>query len=123
MVVFIYWGKTGTGKTRSVYDQAKELGESVFSLVQNDSGTPWFDGYAGEEVLLIDDFYGWCKVSFLLKLLDRYPLNVQVKGSMIPFISKKIIFTSNIHPEYWFNWKNDEIKNAFFRRITEIKEF
>lgn len=123
MDVRIYWGDTNTGKTKKCFGDAKENGESVYVLTQNDSGTPWFDGYAGQDVILIDDFYGWIKVSFLLKLMDRYPMNVQVKGSMVPFVSKKIVFTSNKDPRDWYSWPNEQVKKAFFRRVTETRHF
>lgn len=121
---YVFWGESGTGKTRMVYDKAKENNETVYPLSQNANGTVWFDGYAGEDIVLIDDFYGWIKISYMLKLMDRYPMMVQVKGSTLPFISKKIIITSNKHPDEWYNWENkEELYKAFMRRINTILFF
>lgn len=122
---YIFWGQTGTGKTHKVYEIAREREMTVYPLSQNANGTVWFDGYAGEDIVLIDDFYGWIKVSYLLKLLDKYPMMVQVKGSSLPFVSKVIIFTSNKDPENWYDWTKigEEVQNAFFRRITKIEYF
>jgi len=122
---FIYWGTAGTGKTRRAYAEATEMGVEVYELPQNDGGTPWFCGYNGEHTLLIDDFYGWLKISFLLKLLDRYPMQVQIKGGMRHFVSKKIVFTSNVEPTKWFKWgeKEPEIYNAMKRRYTKVIHF
>lgn len=125
MEVIILWGKTGSGKTRSVYDRAAQDDLSVFALPQNDGGVPWFDGYTGEDVILIDDFYGWLKVSWLLKLLDRYPMHVQTKGGTVPFVSRIVYFTSNKDPRDWYDWSKfgNEVKDAFFRRVSKIIKF
>lgn len=120
MEVYILWGKSGSGKTRAVYDRARSEDLSVFPLAQNNGGTIWWDGYIGQDIVLIDDFYGWIKISYMLKLMDRYPMNVQVKGGTVPFCSKIIYITSNTEPELWYQWNNPEIKQAFFRRIKNV---
>lgn len=118
----ILWGKSGSGKTRSVYEKAEREGLSVFPLAQNKNGVVWFDGYGGEDIILIDDFYGWITISYMLKLLDRYPMNCQTKGGTVPMVSKEIIITSNKAPDIWYNWesKEEEIFNAFKRRIDKV---
>ena len=62
----------------------------------------WWDGYDNQETVVIDDFYGWLPYSFMLQLLDRYPLLVEVKGGMRTFNSKRIIITSNKGPNLWY---------------------
>lgn len=123
MDVRIYWGRTGAGKTRAVYDYAKDTGKEVYVVGEASSGIPWFDGYFGQEITLIDDFYGWIKMSYMLKLLDRYPMNVQTKGGWVPFTSTHIFITSNTEPVCWYKFDNTEVKMAFFRRISDIKRF
>lgn len=116
--VRVFWGKTGTGKTRSVYefiDHAK---------IYKHTGDRWFDGYRGQPVVLFDDFTGGVfKLSYLLQLLDRYPMDVPVKGDFVKFVPKHIFITSNINPEDWYPNASEEHKRALFRRITQIKEF
>lgn len=123
MDVQIYFGETGTGKSRKVYADAKEAGTEVFPLPQNDKGTVWWDSYNGEDTVLIDDFYGWIKLSYMLKLLDRYPMLIQVKGNFLHFVSKKIVITSNKSPFDWYAWPDTTLKRAFFRRVTKITYF
>jgi RNA helicase./Putative viral replication protein. len=123
MDIQIYFGETGTGKTRLCYDEAKSSGHRVYPLPQNDKGTVWWDSYDGEDVVLIDDFYGWIKLSYMLKLLDRYPMLIQVKGNFLHFISKKIVITSNKNPFDWYCWPDSTLKKAFFRRVTKITQF
>lgn len=123
MDVRIFWGDAGSGKTRFAYDNFA----TVYPLPQpnHGSGAIWFDGYHGQECILIDDFYGWLPLSFMLKLLDRYPMQLQVKGGSTQFLASTttIIITSNVNWEQWYEWKSDELKAAFKRRITEIKHF
>lgn len=95
----VYWGDSDTGKTRSVYS---EFGyEDVFKLDRSSTGV-WFDGYEGQDTLLIDDFYGWIPFSMLLNILDRYPLRVPIKGGSTWAMWKRVIITSNSCPDRWY---------------------
>lgn len=117
--VIVLWGKSGIGKTKSVYDSFDI--DDIYPVIHGDgsSDTLWFDGYQGQKCLLIDDFYSWIKYDFLLRLLDRYPIYVQTKGSSVLFCSENIYITSNQNPNDWY--KNID-KTALFRRIAEVKE-
>lgn len=81
-------------------------------------GALWFDGYAGEEVMIIDEFYGWIHYDFLLRLLDRYPLKLQVKGGFVECRASKFVITSNREWKDWY--PNVEDKSALERRIREF---
>lgn len=113
--VIVLWGEAGSGKTRYVYDNYNI--EDIYSLPDSD-GTIWFDGYRGQSVLLIDDFYGGIKYSYLLKILDRYPLQLQVKGSFTWAMWTTVIITSNEPPA---NWYKKGLTEALERRLTEVK--
>lgn len=118
MHVVIYWGKPGTGKTRLVYDL-----HGVDNVYPKMVGK-WWDGYNQEPTVLIDDFDpSNCfdiTFDFYLKLLDRYPMRVETKGGTCEFLSRTIIFTSNIDPDEWFLTKSN--RDAFFRRVSLIKK-
>ncbi|GBN21287.1 Replication-associated protein [Araneus ventricosus] len=75
----------------------------------------WWDGYQNQRVVVFDEFYSWIPYSELLRLLDRYPLKVPIKGSYTEFNSEIIIFTSNIHWEEWYS--NIENKQSLHRRM------
>lgn len=117
MDVRIYWGPPESGKTKKVYEEFNS--EDIY---QKPTGK-WWDGYDGEKVVIIDDFDpNNCfdiTYDFYLRLLDRYPMQVEYKGGMTQFNSKVIIITSNFNPEEWFEHKKN--RQAFFRRITEIR--
>lgn len=117
--VHIYWGKAGTGKTKKAYDDAKEQDWAVYDVPRPNGGSVWFDGYEGHEVLLLDDFYGWVPLHLLLKLGDRYAMQIPVKGGMVPFTARRLVITSNSPVDEWYRWGefNSELRAAFDRRV------
>lgn len=63
----------------------------------------WWDGYIGQKTVVLDDFRPWwCPFSFLLRILDRYPIRVQVKGGFVNFVPEKIIITTPLNIEDTF---------------------
>ncbi len=105
--VFILWGETGTGKTRSVLDFFNYPKDDIIYMLPPNSGTNnmFFTGYDDtiHDCVLIDDFYGKYPWSSLLRICDRYPIKVQVRDSSpIHFNPKYLIFTSNKDPRLWY---------------------
>lgn len=119
LTVQIYWGATGTGKTRTATEEFPDN-----FLISKDTQTVWFDGYSGESVLIWDDFH-WddVKIQFLLRLLDGYALRLPVKGSFTWAQYRRVIITSNIPPQLWYDQADPAHVAALKRRITEIREF
>lgn len=100
LTVTVLTGDTGVGKTHSVYEWAATNNKELYKL---DAGNRvWWDGYMGEDVLLIDDFYGWIKYGFLLNVLDKYPLRLEVKGGFTWANWTYVFITSNAHPQDWY---------------------
>lgn len=121
--VAVLWGVAGTGKTRAVYD--KFGFDGVYDLPRPNGGSVWFDGYKQQKCLLIDDFYGWIPFHLLLKLGDRYPLQLQRKGGFVEFNSEYLVITSN---KPWNEWYDMEkigraLEGALRRRFDLIVEF
>lgn len=114
--VIVYWGRTGTGKTRAVHENATSLYTHV--------GGQWFDGYDGQKQVLFDDFSGAdFKLPYLLKLLDRYPMQVPVKGGFVNWAPEEIYLTSNLNPNVWFPNAHREHVAALNRRFTFVYHF
>lgn len=119
MSVVVYHGKTGAGKTRAVYDNLPAAEELYVH-----PGGPWFDGYDQQPIVLFDDYAGSeFKLQYLLKLLDRYPMQVPVKGGFVSFVPREVYITSNLHPEDWYRNANPEHVQAMLRRITNTVYF
>lgn len=124
--VEIHWGVTGSGKTRQVYDRF-----DIADIYNKDPHTAWWDGYDGQRVVLIDDYAGTqgeagrncLSYQALLRLCDRYPLRVEIKGGYVSISNstKFIIFTSNYDPQTWFGYNQD--MSAFNRRVDRVVHY
>jgi len=96
----VLWGPPGTGKTRWVLEHA---GPDAYWMKKPGPGQNInFDGYDGQEDVVIDEFYGWLPFDLLCRMCDRYPLMVDTKGGMTNFYPKRIWITSNKHPNEWY---------------------
>ncbi len=110
--VFFLWGETGTGKSRSVIQFFNYPEIPILYILSPDSGTRnlFFSGYDDtiHDAVLIDDFYGNYPWSSMLRICDRYPIDVQTRDSTpVQFNPKYLIFTSNKDPRLWYknmNW-------------------
>lgn len=115
--VYWYWGATGTGKTKTAFEETPGRWMSMTSL-------QWWEGYCGQENVLIDDFRAhFCTFSALLRFIDRYPVMVPTKGSSYPLLAKKIIITCPYHPSTVYKDRTDEDIKQLTRRLTLIIHF
>lgn len=97
--VICLWGETRTGKTRSVYDLWSV--EDVYRVF--DLKNCWFDGYQDQKVALLDDYGdGMLNIHYLKNILDRYAIDVPIKGGKAAWNPELIIITSNTPPELWY---------------------
>lgn len=118
--VFVYWGTTGTGKTRTAVEDNPD------AYIWGPENGKWFHGYDGEDTVILDEFRGQLPFGFLLRLLDRYPMKVETKGSMVEFVANKIIITSPYPPSNWYNGQEFDIferREQLKRRFTECRMF
>lgn len=112
-IVKWHYGPAGSNKTRTAFDRHIE---SVYIK----DGSMWWDGYDNQEAIIIDDFDGKWPYRDLLRLLDRYPYQGQIKGGFVKITSPYIYITCE-HPPNQF-WIDNELAQVT-RRITEIIEF
>lgn len=95
------WGPSESGKTRLIREKEKNLWMSLKNL-------KWWDGYENQEAVVFDDFRkDFCTFHELLRILDRYPYRVEVKGGSVPLNSKRMYITSCYHPEDVYNTRED----------------
>lgn len=113
-----FWGPTGTGKTRTAIEMFE--GDCWMSS----RNLKWWQGYCGHKNIVIDDFRGdFCTFHELLRILDGYNFEVEVKGSSMPLRAERIVITSCFHPDEVYSGQVDEHMNQLTRRITEIRQF
>jgi hypothetical protein len=115
--VRVYFGETGIGKTRKAFEETEQA-------PYMHSGGTWFDGYDGQPDVIFDDFGGSeFKLTYLLKLLDRYPMRVPVKGGFASWVPRRIWITSNYSPKEWFPNAKEEHVKALLRRFAKVVRF
>lgn len=120
--VYLFYGKPGTNKTRYAMDLSEASQYVVPCNTVNNS--LWFDGYEGQLAVIIDDFDGKIALTQLLRLIDRYTLQVPIKGGHRWFRPEVIIITTNIHPSIWYDYsKRTSSEMALRRRFTHILNF
>lgn len=115
--VFVFIGPTRTGKSRLAASLAEKLSKEE-PYYKNRSN--WWHNYKQNEVVIIDDFYGWLKWDELLKICDRYPYVVETKGSYEEFNSKYIFITSNEKVEKWYKFESYDPAPFLSDRINLI---
>ena len=100
-----------------------EVAELVYKgLYIKEPNDKWWDGYIGQELVIIDDFdkYNLKQSGDMKRWLDIYPFQAQMKGSMMMIRPKRIVVTSNYHPdEIW----DDELTRGAIVRRCELKLF
>ncbi|AMH87752.1 replication-associated protein [Pacific flying fox faeces associated circular DNA virus-8] len=70
--------------------------------------------------------YGWIVFDELLKICDRYPYRVPIKGGYRNFVARDIFITSNSGPDSWYPnvFEREPIKReAMSRRFEYVIEF
>lgn len=119
--VYWFYGETGTFKTtlaRAI------VNDPVY--VKNPGTGKWFDGYCGEEVVILDEYRAedipW---NVLLSLTGCLQHRVEIKGGMMEFVAKVIIITCPMSHEVAlkpYETINDKLEQMT-RRIRRQIEF
>jgi len=104
------WGLAGVGKSR--YCMEKHPSHYI------KDGTSWWDNYKGEEAIIIDDFENEIPFRILLRMLDRYAYQGQIKGGYVQINSPYIYITSEYPPEHF--WSGNALAQVK-RRLTSVE--
>jgi len=117
--IMCFWGEPGCGKSQRALKIATANGGAFWYSATSHC---WWDGYnpAQHNVVVLDDFKGTIPYTMLLRMLDKYPLQVEVKGSTLAFNPAIIIITSNTPPNQWYFQDNVNFDHgAILRRLEK----
>lgn len=110
-----FYGETGTGKSRAAFEYCKNNEKSYCFI--GDPTLQWADPYSGEEVVIIDDFASDAPITRLLRICDRYPLQLPIKGGWVQFVARVVIVTSNFPIGSTYGQLSQY--SALLRRVTK----
>lgn len=120
--IYIF-GKTGVGKTRTVYDNYK-LNE-ICRVTNYRHGSISFDSYSGQKVLVFDEYRSQIPISEMLCYLDRYPVQLPARYMDRTACYEKVYILSNLPLEDQYRdvqVNSKETWNALVRRIDKVIE-
>lgn len=107
------YGPPGAGKTH----YAISLFPDSYKKAQN----KWWDGYNGQEAVLLDDLDTPMLGHYLKIWMDKWPCTGETKGGTVALRHKRFIVTSNYHPRDL--WHEDLVLAQAVLRRCIIKEF
>lgn len=113
--VHVLWGITGTGKTRFAHSECPD------DQLWTPGDFNWFDGYEGQDYVIVDDYRGEYPIQMFLKLFDRYPMQVPIKGGFTNWKPRTVYITSNTSPDDWYPLVDTPSIDAFKRRLTTVR--
>lgn len=126
-IVYWFYGGTGLGKTAT----AVAMSKSKYGYWISGESAKWFQRYCGQELAIFDDIRkDFAKFRVWLRLLDRYPYEVENKGGSFGWNSSRIVITAPTDPREF--WRRRTLEGAVFdredigqllRRIDYIVEF
>lgn len=106
-----YYGEPGTGKSH----KARMENPDAYIKAQN----KWWDGYNGQDVVILDDFDSSALGHYLKIWTDKWPCTGEIKGGQVPLTYTKFIITSNYTPQTL--WPQDEeMCKAISRRCQKL---
>lgn len=89
-----YYGTTGVGKSHAAFEGYDPQTCYVKPVLDE-----WWDGYTGQETVIINDFRGQIPFSEILNLVDKWPHYVKRRcREPTPFLAKRVIITSSMAP-------------------------
>lgn len=118
VTVEVWWGVTGSGKSHKAFHEYPEA-------YRKSIPGKWWEGYRGESVVVFEEFNPnedkELKLPELLKILDKYPYQVEIKGASMQLKANHFIFTTNIDPRTWY--EGHPQMPALARRVSKVIRF
>lgn len=98
------WGEPRTGKTYFAAESARDMAKTKdMDWGHLDFSNGFFNGYMGEEIVVIDDIKAdSIPPKTLLRMLDQEPFTASIKGGQVFWWAKYIFITSIFNPKrFW----------------------
>lgn len=115
IVTYVY-GPPGFGKTYYAEQNTKN------AYWKSNATEKWWDGYIGQEDVVLDEYRSGLTWTDFLQLLDAYPMDVQTKGQVVPMLAKQIIITTNCTPCQLYDMSRFPL-DALTRRVNKFVYF
>lgn len=119
ILVDVYYSPdTGTGKT---YAATLHPDFFILTMPQRPTDAVWFDGYAGQSRLVLDEYNGQIPYRTMLRILDIPSYVAPIKGGTVPAHWTHVIITTNVPWNSWYPAEHDtshlgrRIHNVFTR--------
>ena len=81
-----YTGPSGAGKSHKVFEDYEPA-----KCFIKDLSVDWWDGYCGQEIVILNEFRGEIKFSMMCALIDKWPMTVPIRGKeSVPFLAKEV---------------------------------
>ncbi len=97
----VIWGPTDLGKSHVACTM--DSGFDTYIVPVQNTGNLWFDGYSGQRTIIFDDFDpGTVPYRTLLRICDRYRLELPIKGGFVMANWTNVVFTCNQPPNLWY---------------------
>lgn len=115
------YGETGTGKSEYAFKDFNPETHYVWAYERNG----WNDGYTQQDTVILDEFRGQVCMNELLRMVDKHPNYFVARRGRepLPFVSKRVIITSALHPKEVFKnlEENDKLEQLLRRfKITKF---
>lgn len=108
---FFIHGPTGVGKTTWIRENfGKDL--YVFPNEESNRGK-WWNGYASQQYVLIDEYEGGWSEPFMKQLADKWVIKVQTKGGFRDLHYKILFIVSNCSFEQCFKDEHGALRRRF----------
>jgi len=119
--IYWLWGPSGSGKSQWAWTTYPEA-------YSKDPSTKWWCGLVDQDTAIIDDFRPSKEMpfNFILRLFDRYPMQLETKGGQVQCLLKRIIVTSPFSPDQMLSnleWTGVEQGIQLKRRLDHVIQF
>lgn len=118
--VRVIYGDTGTGKTSAALAGLHRLG-SVCRVTHWGAGA--FDGYDGQDALVLDEFAGQPPIGELLMWLDVYPVDLPARYRSRPAAYSRVVLCTNTEPWDWYPHAPRAQRAALARRLHLVERW